>query len=189
MEIMNSDKIFFENIKEIKNKLDLPMPPKVKFERKIKNIYPSLCEQGDVYRLQLTTDILQYDSIKYLKGRWLMLQVIDIVEKKEKSCLYYCPLMIARISKDSIMPNLSQLSELEPIVLSGGSHQGFGYRFCVINSTENNIKDYCYCGKSSLLLPDRESITNIENTIFFNIENLANDLAWYYYYLKKELCY
>ncbi len=181
--------IFFENIKEIKNKLNSPMPPKVKVERKIKNIYSSLWEQGDVYRLQLTTDVLQYESIKFLKDRWLMLQVINIVEIKEKSCLYYCPIMVARISKDSIMPNLSQLAELEPIVVSGGSYQGFGYRFCVKNLTENNIKDYQYCGKGSLLLPDCESITNIENTIHFNIENLANELAWYYYYLKKELGY
>ncbi len=180
---------FFENLKSIKNKLDLPMPPKVKIKKQSRKIHPSLWEKGNVYRIQLTIDILQYDSVKYLKDKWLMLKVIDIIKENEKNSVYYRPIMQAYISKDSIMPNLSQLTELEPIVIYGDFQQGFEYRFCVIDLTEFNIKNYCYCGKTLLLPTQCKSITDVKNILHFNADDLANELAWYYYYLKKELDY
>lgn len=180
---------FLENLKSIKNKLDLPMPPKVKIKKQVRKIYPSLWEKGDVYRIQLTIDILQYDSVKFLKDKWLMIRVVDVVEEKEKNSVYYRPIMRAYISNDSIMPNLSQLTELESIVMFEDAIHGFEYRFCVTNISEFNIKNYCYCGKYLLLSSNCESITDVKNIMHFNIEDLANELAWYYYYLKKELNY
>lgn len=179
---------FFETIKIIKNKLDLSMPPKIKIKKQSKKIYPSLWEKGDVYRIHLDTDILQYDSIKYLKDKWLMVQVIDVVEEKEKSSIYHRPIMRAYISDDSNMPDISQLTELEAIVMCESAIHGFEYRFCVTDISEFNVKDYQYCGKITSQ-SKCDSMINLKQIMHFNIEDLANELAWYYYYLKRELNY
>ncbi|MBQ3160646.1 MAG: hypothetical protein IJC04_00810 [Oscillospiraceae bacterium] len=178
---------FFENIKRIKYKLDSPMPSKVKIKKSPK-IYPSLWEKGDIYRIQLAADRLQYDSVKFLKDRWLMLQVVDIVEEKEKASVYHRPVVRAYISNDSGMPDISQLTELEAIVMFESAIYGFEYRFCITDISELNVQDYHYCGKS-ILQSESEMLIDIKNIMHFNIEGLANELAWYYYYLKRELNY
>lgn len=181
--------IFEKDLNNIKNKLNMPMPPKIKIKKQISRTHPSFCEKGDVFRVQLTMDNLQYDSTEYLKNRWIMMQVTDIVPEKEKSELFYRPVMRAYISKDNTMPSIFQLSELEPIVIGGGSKYQYEYRFAMINITENNIKKFFYCGKSELLSSNTDPADDIRNIMHFDIENLANELAWYYYYLKKELNY
>lgn len=180
---------FEKELNNIKNKLDMPMPPKIKIKKQISRMHPSFCEKGDIFRVQLTMDDLQYDSTKHLKNRWLMMQVTDVVPKKERTELFYYPVMRAYISKDNTMPDISQLSELEPIVIGGGSQYQYEYRFVMTNITENNIKNLFYCGKSELLSSDTDPTDDIRNIMHFDIEKLAGELAWYYDYLKKDLNY
>lgn len=181
--------IFEDDLKEIKNKLNMPMPPKVKIKKQVNKIHPSFCETGDVFRVHLTTDNLQSDSVKYLENRWIMMQVTGIVPEKVRSEQFYYPIMRAYISKDNNMPEISVVSELEPIVIGGGPGDQYEYRFYVDNITEDNIKKYFYCGNSVLLSPDNESVTDLRNIMYFDIEDLPDNLAWCYYYLKKDLNY
>lgn len=79
------------------------------------------------------------------------------------------------------MSDPSQLAELESIVMYENAYQGFEYRFCVIDLSEDNIKNYCYCGKRMFLSSECGSKADVKNIMHFNIEDLANELAWYYY--------